>query len=276
MQRKLIAASIALVAANFMVSSVFATGEQTPINIDKAYTVRDLVPPKIVFYNYGQQQVTLTNTFGAKAKDETGTDRVIAQEWATLKATPSQLNPPYIYVDNKKFNLLQFHFHTPSEHAVGGNKTRMEVHFVHVAETGCGDGTGESQRPLVVLGGFIDVGAGSPELAKLFPTGLPTNNLGAQVIVNNVNLAALLPQGQPKWRYEGGLTAPSTACSWFGTATPQLITGEFPEAVHWFLYDKKMYLADEYVKRFEKLFPEGNARSLKEIGARKVYERANP
>ena len=271
MKLRLIAASVALLATALTTTPSFAAGEQTPINIDKAYTVRDTAPPTITFYNYGRQTVTLTNTFGTTTKDDASADREIAQEWATLKATPSL--SPYIYVGGKRFNLLQFHFHTPAEHAVGGSRTRMEVHFVHVADSGCGDGTGESARPLVVLGGFIDVGTGSPELAKLFPTGLPTNKLAAAVTVNNVNLAALLPQGQPKWRYEGGLTAPSTACPWFGTATPQLITGEFPEAVHWFLYDQKMYLADEYVKRFEKLFPEGNARSLKEIGTRKVYER---
>jgi carbonic anhydrase len=26
---------------------------------------------------------------------------------------------------------LQFHFHTPSEHAINGQRTEMEVHFVH-------------------------------------------------------------------------------------------------------------------------------------------------
>lgn len=161
---------------------------------------------------------------------------------------------------------MQLHFHAPSEHAVGGKKARMEVHFVHLSEAGCGDGTSDP-RPLVVLGGFIEAEDGVTELAKLFPEGLPTDKDDTPVLVDNVNLAALLASGQPTWRYEGGLTAPSTACNWFGSATPQLISGEFPEAVHWFLYDKKS------IRRFEELFPEGNSRPLKEIGEREVYSR---
>ena len=30
-----------------------------------------------------------------------------------------------------RYQLLQFHFHTPSEHAVEGKRTEMEAHFVH-------------------------------------------------------------------------------------------------------------------------------------------------
>ena len=57
--------------------------EQTPIDITPAITVRDPQPPTIVF-NYGIEDLSLVNTYGGK--DETTPGRVIAQEWATLKA----------------------------------------------------------------------------------------------------------------------------------------------------------------------------------------------
>lgn len=34
-------------------------------------------------------------------------------------------------IGNKKLELLQFHFHTPSEHALNGRRYAMEAHLVH-------------------------------------------------------------------------------------------------------------------------------------------------
>src|SRR5260370_1015515 len=34
------------------------------------------------------------------------------------------------------YNLVQFHFHAPSEHSIGGKRAAMEVHFVHAGPDG--------------------------------------------------------------------------------------------------------------------------------------------
>lgn len=34
-------------------------------------------------------------------------------------------------VGDQKWELLQYHFHTPSEHTIGGRHEAMEAHFVH-------------------------------------------------------------------------------------------------------------------------------------------------
>jgi carbonic anhydrase len=34
------------------------------------------------------------------------------------------------------YNLVQFHFHAPSEHWIGGKRSAMEVHFVHAGPEG--------------------------------------------------------------------------------------------------------------------------------------------
>lgn len=37
----------------------------------------------------------------------------------------------YVRVGADRWNLLQYHFHTPSEHTIQGMHTAMECHFVH-------------------------------------------------------------------------------------------------------------------------------------------------
>ena len=52
-----------------------------------------------------------------------------------------------ITLESRRFSLLQFHFHLPSEHTVDGDRFPMEVHFVHQAEEG----------DLAVIGVFVDM-----------------------------------------------------------------------------------------------------------------------
>lgn len=56
-------------------------------------------------------------------------------------------------IGNKKLELLQFHFHTPSEHALNGKRFAMEAHLVH-REVGTDN--------LTVLGVMIMRGKGAP------------------------------------------------------------------------------------------------------------------
>lgn len=39
-------------------------------------------------------------------------------------------------IDGQKYTLLQFHFHTPSEHTVNGKHFDMEMHMVHKDKDG--------------------------------------------------------------------------------------------------------------------------------------------
>jgi carbonic anhydrase len=67
----------------------------------------------------------------------------------TLQAIPENDEENYIVVEGARYRLVQFHFHTPSEHALSRAHTPMEIHFVH---------TGDEER-LTVVGLFIDEGA---------------------------------------------------------------------------------------------------------------------
>lgn len=64
----------------------------------------------------------------------------------------------YSEIAGSRYELLQFHFHHPSEHTLNGETFPLEVHFVHRGEQG----------QLAVLGVFFRQGASNVELAKVF------------------------------------------------------------------------------------------------------------
>jgi len=243
--------------------------EQSPVDISRPGTVRDPNPPNLDF-NYGIAKVTLTNTY--RSVDEIG--RVLAQEWGTLKV----ITPPgsEVRLNGIPYDLVQFHFHMPSEHTINGKHTAMEVHFVHLIHIN-GDSSAacaSSPRPLLVIGAFIDPGNSDTELQRMFPVNVP-RSIGTEVDVHNVDLRALVPAGSPTWRYDGGLTAPAKDCTTFTSLSTQAVTGDFPEAVHWYIYDQKLHLPQNLLDRFSALFPEGNARQLKALGQRTIYSLQN-
>jgi carbonic anhydrase len=63
-------------------------------------------------------------------------------------------------LDGQGYDLLQFHFHTPSEHTLEQHQFDMELHLVHKhPET----------NNLAVLGVFIKAGAAHPGLSTIWP-----------------------------------------------------------------------------------------------------------
>ncbi|WEX73881.1 carbonic anhydrase [Sinorhizobium numidicum] len=98
---------------------------------------------------------------------------------------------------DKPYELVQYHFHAPSEHLVEGKSFPMEVHFVHKhAETGA----------LGVLGVFLVPGAANATFASLaaaFP-----QKAGEETALPDVDPSGLLPASLKYWAYEGSLTTP--------------------------------------------------------------------
>lgn len=131
----------------------------------------------------------------------------------------------FITIDGKQYKLIQFHFHTPSEHSVNGKHTDMEVHLVHQAA----DGT------LAVIGVLMQ-GKGKPgvfdEVMKAAPKGPGAGN------VTVLNPLALLPGTAHYYRYEGSLTTPP--CS---------------ETVVWTVLKQPLAVSDQAIAAFKALYP---------------------
>ncbi len=100
-------------------------------------------------------------------------------------------------VGDALFPLLQFHFHTPGEHAIAGQKYPGELHLVHDS----GDGR------LVVVGVMLDASAGS-ELGRVREISdlLPLQDGETRELT--FHPGGLVPAHQQFFHYHGSLTTP--------------------------------------------------------------------
>ena len=147
----------------------------------------------------------------------------------------------YIVYNGITYDLLQFHFHAPSEHTIEGEAAALEIHFVH---------QDRNSGNLAVVG--ILLGEGERENAAYAAV---FDHLPAQVGEPEANgapldLAALLPETQGYYAYQGSLTTPP--CS---------------EVVRWLLLDTPLELSAAQIKAFTDIYA-GNARPVQPLGQR--------
>lgn len=111
-------------------------------------------------------------------------------------------NGSNLILDGAVFDLLQFHFHTLSEHAIDGRRGVLELHAVF---------RDESSGRLAVIGQIFRLGKPNPFLGRLIRAGLP-EKAGDEVEVHDeINLADALTSTRSYYRYPGSLTTPPCA-----------------------------------------------------------------
>ena len=148
------------------------------------------------------------------------------------------------------YTLKQFHWHTPSEHELNGQKFPLEMHLVHKFD----DGTAMGR--LTVVGVFVKAGKENSELAKIF-SHLPAQKDERRAVAR-FNLTKLLPHGLESYRYDGSLT------------TPDPSSGVFPEGVKWVVLAEPIEMSEQQIDNFKQLFPEGNSREVQPLNGRTV------
>ena len=112
-----------------------------------------------------------------------------------------QVNVPpgsKLRIDSQPFELVQFHFHRPSEEQINGKPSAMVAHFVHK----------NSEGRLAVLGVLLKEGNENPGIKTLW-THAPAKE-GPEVSPEGVNFnpGNLLPREYEFYSYEGSLTTP--------------------------------------------------------------------
>jgi|HubBroStandDraft_6_1064221.scaffolds.fasta_scaffold24299_2 carbonic anhydrase len=146
-------------------------------------------------------------------------------------------------IGNTRYELLQFHFHHPSEHLLSGKPFDLEGHFVHRASTG----------DFAVLGVFIKPGARNAALQPIWDampqTEAPERNAGG-----SFDASALLPKESGYFRYMGSLTTPP--CS---------------EGLTWTVFREPIEASPEQIRQFASLFP-NNARPVQGRNRRFLIE----
>lgn len=150
----------------------------------------------------------------------------------------------YILVGEKRYDLVQFHFHSPSEHTVAGERFPLEAHFVHKSEDG----------QLAVVGAFFQVGEPGPELAELWrkaPKEETEEPIAAPKKVLDVSTIVSTREGY--FAYAGSLTTPP--CS---------------EGVRWFVLKHVSTIDKKTVDAFREWFEGRTNRPIQPLGDRSV------
>jgi carbonic anhydrase len=116
-----------------------------------------------------------------------------------------------IDLDGVRYQLMQFHFHVPSEHAINGKLAAAELHLVHQDAAG----------KLAVVGVLIEAGAENPAFESVWGE-LPTEEGPVRETNARVNAMDLLPPVHASYRYDGSLTTPpcTEGVKWLVLATP--------------------------------------------------------
>lgn len=143
----------------------------------------------------------------------------------------------------ERYELVQFHFHHPSEHLLDGTRFELECHFVHRSAGGA----------LAVIGLLLRPGAANPTLQAVWDV-MPAAEGPEIAAAARINAGDLLPRDRSYFRYNGSLTTPP--CS---------------EGVLWTVLKTPVEAAPEQLRRFALLFP-GNARPVQNLARRFLLE----
>lgn len=114
-------------------------------------------------------------------------------------------------IDGQQYQLIRYHFHTPSEHTVGGKQYPAEIHFVHTSATGQNS----------VVGVFVEEGAHNAAMDPILAVA-PSSKGQAPLPIGPASPAVLVPPTSSAYRYPGSLTTPpcTEGIAWFVDSAP--------------------------------------------------------
>lgn len=104
----------------------------------------------------------------------------------------------FISVDGIEYQLIQFHFHTASEHTLNGMQYPMEIHLVHR----------RTETDLAVIGIVVEEGDENPFFESILEF-LPEEEGELFKSSNTINADDLYPDSDSYYTYSGSLTTPT-------------------------------------------------------------------
>ncbi len=140
-----------------------------------------------------------------------------------------------------EYQLVQFHFHTPSEEKVNGKRYPLVAHLVHKNDAGA----------LAVVAVLFKLGHENGALKQVF-AGLPAKAGDKHALEGDFDPAAMLPAQRGYYAYMGSLTTPP--CS---------------EGVHWQVLRKEVEISKGQLAAFRKLYAM-NARPVQPLNGRSI------
>jgi carbonic anhydrase len=194
---------------------------QSPINIVK--TVREALP--LIEFAYQPIPLTVTDT-----------------------GHSFQVNAPAgsggISVGGEHYDLVQFHFHRPSEEEIHGHRYAMVAHLVHK----------NSKGDLAVVAVLIHIGGTNAFLKSVFDHFPAKGTSESSVPGATINLNEFLPAQRGYYTFDGSLTTPP--CS---------------EHVRWFVLKSAVQSSAAQVRQFAARYPH-DARPVQPLNDRTIAE----
>jgi len=203
--------------------NVCAIGKrQSPINIQDGNTLAG--PAEPVQFNYTPSNGTVVNN------------------GHTIQVNVDGNNS--ITVRGSRYQLLQFHFHTPSEEQVNYKRFAMVAHLVHKNEEG----------QLAVVAVLLEPGESNALINKVW-TYMPLDmGDSVRMPVALLDMNEVLPKDQRYYQFMGSLTTPP--CT---------------EGVLWMVLKQPVQISQAQYKLFTQLYPL-NARPVQALNARPVRD----
>jgi carbonic anhydrase len=147
-----------------------------------------------------------------------------------------------ISVDDREFELKQYHFHAPSENLINGKSYPMEAHLVHA----------DDQGNLAVIAVMVVEGEANESLAQAWAH-MPEQAGDRHSLSPNVAAEGILPSERAYYRYNGSLTTPP--CS---------------EGVRWFVMKEPVTASKAQIAQFTEVMPHPNNRPVRPLNARTI------
>ena len=148
-----------------------------------------------------------------------------------------------IEVQGRRYDLLQFHFHRPSEERIDGRQFDMVAHLVHK----------DPEGKLAVIAVLLDRGSAHPLVQKVW-NNLPLEKGTEMRVRNGLDMNHLLPADRRYFTYMGSLTTPP--CS---------------EGVLWMVMQQPVPMATDQINVFSRLYPM-NARPIQSAAGRLIKQ----
>jgi carbonic anhydrase len=193
-----------------------------------------------------QSPIDITNTVAAELAtlqfNYESSSTVIVNNGHTLQINAGPNS--WLYAGGEYFQLLQLHFHSPSEHQVNGEIFPLEGHFVHQNNKGA----------LAVVAVLFRAGEWNTDLAR-FGAAAPKDLHRPKPIDLEFADLELFRDHESYYRYNGSLTTPP--CT---------------EGLRWYVLKNPGHIAPEQAAQFVTLIGKA-ARGPQPINARIVLEK---
>ena len=148
-----------------------------------------------------------------------------------------------IEIQGNRYDLVQFHFHRPSEERINGRQFDMVAHLVHK----------DPEGRLAVVAVLLDRGSAHPLVQNVW-NNLPLEKGDEVATRATMDLNDLLPKDRRYYTYMGSLTTPP--CS---------------EGVLWMVMQQPVTISNEQIAVFSRLYPM-NARPIQSAAGRLIKQ----